>query len=292
MDDYSLLNNRNIIDILIGDSHVYEDYGLPYLSGPQLCELSTTFGLPKTYTWKGGNQSRWEYMKDLLEYLNPLGDVPDLLAYLFRLKRFKYLARLGSATAVHDTHKAIVDGAISGINANLMLAGKELRMVSNSFVITDIIRQDTVFETPKVNIVTRQYIRELPDRINDDLEKGNYDSAITKSRTLLEEVLIYIIENLKPGSYKSNGDLNKIYQDTTALLNMRQQNEWDKRVNELLGGVHKIINAISSMRNINSDAHGAGSKRIKIKKREALLVANSSMMIAEFLLSVYEQKDA
>ena len=291
MNDYSLLNNRKIFDILIGDTPVYEDYRLPYLSGPQLCELSTTFGLSKTYTWKGSNQSRWEYMKDLLEYLNPIGKVPDLLTYLFQIQRFDDLTKLGDATAVHYKYKAVVDGAISSINANLTLAGKELRIVNKSFVVADI-GQEIVFETPKVKEVTSQYIRELPDRINGDLEKEDYDSVITKSRTLLEEVLIYIIENLKSGSYKSTGDLNKIYQDTTALLNMRQQSDWDKRVNELLGGVHKIINAISSMRNINSDSHGAGSGRIKIKKREALLVANSSMMIAEFLLSVYEKKDA
>ena len=45
------------------------------------------------------------------------------------------------------------------------------------------------------------------------------------------------------------------------------------------------------MRNMNSDAHGAGAGRISIKKREALLVAQSSMMLAEYWLSVYEGKE-
>lgn len=72
--------------------------------------------------------------------------------------------------------------------------------------------------------------------------------------------------------------------------NMRQKKEWDKRVNELLGGLHKMVGAISSMRNINSDAHGAGSARIEIKEREAILVAHSSMIMAEYWLSVLENK--
>ena len=72
---------------------------------------------------------------------------------------------------------------------------------------------------------------------------------------------------------------------------MRQKSEWDKRINELLGGLHKLISAISSMRTLNSDAHGVGAGRIQIKKREALLAAHSSMMIAEYLLSVYENRD-
>ncbi len=91
--------------------------------------------------------------------------------------------------------------------------------------------------------------------------------------------------------YKSNGDLVKIYQDATGLMNMRQKGDWDKRVNELLGGLHKLVRAISSMRNMNSDAHGAGSGRINIKEREALLVAHSSMMLAEYWLSVYEKRE-
>lgn len=114
---------------------------------------------------------------------------------------------------------------------------------------------------------------------------------ITKSRTLLEEVLIFIIERMTFERYKSNGDLIKIYQDATELLGMRQNKDWDKRVNELLGGLHKLVRAISSMRNMNSDAHGAGSGRINIKKREAMLVANSSMMLAEYWLSVFEKKE-
>ena len=148
-----------------------------------------------------------------------------------------------------------------------------------------------MIETPKVKIITTQYIRELPERIKDDINNKDYDSVITKSRTLLEEVLIFIIEKMTFERYKSNGDLVKIYQDATELMNMRQKGDWDKRVNELLGGLHKLVSAISSMRNMNSDAHGAGSGRINIKEREALLVAHSSMMLAEYWLSVYEKRD-
>lgn len=153
------------------------------------------------------------------------------------------------------------------------------------------IGNDFLIEVPKIQVITSEYIKELPERIKDDLENHNFDSVITKSRTLLEEVLIYIIEHLKHDHYKSKGDLIKIYQEATMLLNMRQNNDWDVRVNELLGGLHKLISAISNMRNINSDAHCVGSGRIDIRKREALLAAHSSMTIAEYILSVYEQRN-
>ncbi len=291
--DFSLLINRKIIDVLIGDVKLYGEFSLPYMSGPELCQVSTTFGLARTYTWGNrgvANKSRWEYMQDLMKHLNLQGRIPDLLSYLMQQDRFKNLIGVGDIQKVDETYKGVIKSAIDAINAQLVIARVELRLVNKTFVLTRA-GEEVVIETPKVKNITSQYIRELLDRIKDDLDNKDYDSVITKSRTLLEEVLIFIIEKMTFERYKSSGDLVKMYQDATELLNMRQKSDWDKRVNELLGGLHKIVNAISSMRNMNSDAHGAGSGRINIKKREALLAAHSSMMLAEYWLSVFEKRD-
>lgn len=287
--DFSLIISKPIASLLIGDQVVYDKNTLPRLSGPDLCELCTMFGLSKTYTWGGVNQSRWEYMRDLMEFLNKQDRMGELLSHLFNLERFKELTFLGNPEIITKTYKGIIDGSIQVINSHLLLARKELRIIDKQFIISDI-GIEPVILAPKVNVVTYQYIRELPDRIKGDIENEDYDSVITKSRTLLEEVLIYIIEKLTFERYNSNGDLNKIYQDATDLLNMRQQKDWDKRINSLLGGLHKIVDSISGMRNLNSDAHGAGAGRISINKREAILAANSSMMLAEYWLSVFEKK--
>ncbi len=289
MNDFSIINNRKIIDILIGDTIVVEQYRLPYLSGPDLCQLSSSFGLIKTYTWGGVNCSRWIYMQSLLTYLNKQGRVSELLSYLLDMKRFTELNSLGDIKKVKETYKRILTAALSSINSHLITAKKELRIINNSIILSNI-GEESVIETPKIKVVTYQYIRELPDRIEEDINNKDFDSVITKSRTLLEEVLIYIIEKLTKERYKSNGDLIKIYQEATELLNMRQKGEWDKRINELLGGLHKIVSSISSMRNMNSDAHGAGIGRITISEREALLTANSARIIAEYWLSVYDKK--
>lgn len=289
--DYNILVTRKIIAILIGDEKVYEEYSLPYLTGSQLCDLCCEFGLSRTYHWgnTGTNQSRWMYMQDLMQYLNKHGRMPELLSRLFDIKYFENLSNLSNPKLVTETYNKIVASALNRINTCLMLAQKELRVHKGLFVLVEI-GQEPVFTTPKVKVVTRQYIRELPERIKDDIVNKDYDSVITKSRTLLEEVLIFIIEKLTHERYKSTGNLIRIYNETTELLNMRQKNEWDTRVNELLGGLHKLVNAVSSMRNMNSDAHGAGAGRINIKEREAVLVANSSMMLAEYWLAVSEDK--
>ena len=70
---------------------------------------------------------------------------------------------------------------------------------------------------------------------------------------------------------------------------MKQQNDWDKRVNDMISGINKIIDAIVSMRNMNSDAHGVGVGHITIKEREARMIASSAIMVAEYVLSVFQQ---
>lgn len=285
---FGVLQNRTIIDILIGDVVVYEDYRLPYYSGSKLCELSTMFGLPKTYVWGGQNLSRWEYMRDLLSFVEKSNKMNDLLLYLFTFQRFESLNLVGTTDEIKTTYSNIVNGAIAKINEKLLFSGVQLRVLNNQFVLLKT-SEEVVVEAPKVKVVTYQYIQELPDRIRDDIQNKDFDSVVTKSRTLLEEVFIYIIEKSTKERYSSKGNIQTIYAEVKDLLNMRQQNDWDKRVNDMIGGINKIIDAIGSMRNMNSDAHGVGVGRLTIKEREARMIASSAIMVAEYVLSVFQQ---
>ena len=58
---------------------------------------------------------------------------------------------------------------------------------------------------------------------------------------------------------------------------------------DLINGINKIVDAIGSMRNMNSDAHGVGQRRIDIREREARMIASSAIMVAEYVLSVLQQ---
>lgn len=287
--NYDCLINRPIINVLIGDTPVYNDYKMPSLSGPELCTLSTQWGVPVSYHWGGTNKSRWEYMDSLLRQLNRQERTSEFLAFMFDFQRFQYLRAIKNADEIKATHKNIVDGAIQHINATLLFSQQELRIIDRKIILCKI-DEDPIIAAPKVKIVTYQYIRELPERIKEDLENTDYDSVVTKSRTLLEEVLIYIIEQTTKERYKSDGNLLSIYNEVRDLLGIKQQTDWDKRVNELLGGIYKIVNSIANMRNMNSDAHGAGCGRIIIHKREAMLIANSAMMIAEYWLNVFNKE--
>ena len=61
---------------------------MPYLSGPKLCNISTSFGLPVNYEWNGGSLSRWQYLNNLIEYCINNNRFSDLLSYLFNKNQF------------------------------------------------------------------------------------------------------------------------------------------------------------------------------------------------------------
>ena len=54
-----------------------------------------------------------------------------------------------------------------------------------------------IIETPEINSVNYSYIKSISQRAIRDIENGEYDSALTKSRTLLEEVFCHAIEAKK-----------------------------------------------------------------------------------------------
>ncbi len=64
----------------------------------------------------------------------------------------------------------------------------------------------------------------------------------------------------------------------------------DKRINELLSGLEKIVTSVSEMRNKHSDAHGIGRKRIRIDEHHAQLLVNAATAMGDFVLSVAEKQ--
>ncbi len=142
-------------------------------------------------------------------------------------------------------------------------------------------------ETLAISCVSREYIKDISVCAIQDVESGNYDSAITKSRTLLEEVFCLVIEK-KEAQPSESGDIGKLYNQVKQLYNMHQDKDIDKRVNGLLSGLEKIVSTIAEMRNKGSDSHGIGAKRINIAEHHARLFINSAMTMADFVLAVGE----
>ena len=293
---YELLREKNILAILDGDT----DFGfleingensnikvsMPYLSGPMLCDMSNKFGLPVTYAWNGGAQSRWAYMDDLLAHCIQNGHESDLLSFLFSKGQFTEKLRGQTPETIDYAYSHIVKAIINQINGILYFSGNELVQTGSVFVIQKIGTTISV-AAPSVTAIDRRYITDISERAMKDISDGNYDSAITKSRTLVEEVFCYVIEK-KGVEPSESGDMGKLYNQVKQIYNMHQDKDVDKRINGLLSGLEKILSAIAEMRNKASDSHGVGAKRINISDYHARLFVNSAMTMADFVLAVSE----
>lgn len=253
-------------------------YGLPYHTGAELSSMCRAFG----YTGELIG-SRWNYMEALIQFAIDQNRCSELLLYLFSLEQFKYLNELPTIEEIDLLRQKIVNAAIERLNWLIRLSMKEITFYNGQFYIIEAGKQP-VIQTPTVNAVTVPYIHSLRERCEADFANGNYDSVITKSRTLMEESLIYLLEqNSTPVTAK--GDLIKLYGQVKELRGMKQKSTYDIRINDLLSGLEKIVNSIATMRNINSDAHGAGSGRINIREKEARLVMNAAITYCEYLLT-------
>lgn len=280
--DFRLLIRKDIIQILDGDTKLGRIRGLevsmPYLSTSDLIDLCVSFGLCQT---SGG--SRWQYLEELLQYLIPKGQCEELLRHIFALEQFHQLEGLGDLNYVSQVHNEICEAIIKKINEKLLLSKHELLHVNGRFFMREI-GSSISLEVPQMKRIDIPYIQELPERCKDDLTKGDYDSVVTKSRTLIEEVLIYILEQ---HDIKNNakGNIHKLYNQVKDLYSMHQNKEFDERVNSLIYGLERIIDSIADMRNLNSDSHGVGKARFALRKREARLVMNSAMTFCEYIIS-------
>lgn len=291
---FELLRNKDILEILDGDK-LFETQGdiriaMPYLSGPDLCGLSTRFGYSRQYKWGSGNPSRWSYLDSTISFCIENNSIDKLLGFMFSKENFKQALRNVNVDKIDYYHEYICTKAITEINKILYFSDKQLVKANNNFYIKEI-GQEVTIETPALKIIDREYIKGLCERASKDIDENNFDSAITKCRTLIEEVFCYAIE--KSGETPSDsGDIQKLYNQVKDLYNMHSNKDMDKRINNLLSGLNKIISSIAEMRNGNSDSHGVGSKRINIEEHHARLILNSASTIAEFFLAVVNKKQA
>ena len=292
---YELLKTKEIIAILDGDTkystYEFEDgttvtVAMPYLSGPDLCGASTLFGLPMSYSWGRGaaSLSRWQYLDNLMEHCMKDNKCSDLLAYLFGKEQFAKILSGHGADEMDAAYTHITTEIIQKINGMLYFGGNELTVIGNRFIVRAIGSKVEV-QVPQIKSIDREYIKSISRRAMQDVEQQNFDSAITKSRTLLEETFCYLIEK-KGETPSDSGDIAKLYKQVRTFYNMHTDGNTDRRINTLLSGLNSIVSAIAEMRNKDSDAHGVGANRIRIDEHHARLFVNSAMTMADFVLSV------
>ncbi|WP_304017795.1 abortive infection family protein [Fenollaria timonensis] len=290
---FELLTKREIIYILIGDTEL-GNYTLlngtttvlkmPRYTGQEICDLSKQFGFPMPYEVDGKCLSRWKYFDKLIKCCIEENKCSDLLNYIFSKEAFAKIFKMNHLSDIKKLHEATVNKAIESINGTLYIGGNELVKIGSNYMVQSI---DGEVLIPKENIkqIDREFISNITSRAIKNIKNGEYDSAITKSRTLMEEVFIYVIK-MKEDVNENKGDITKLYKQVRKLYNMDIDPNADERIKKLLSGLNTIVDSIAEMRNKSSDAHGLGDERINISKHHAQLCLNAAITVSEFILSV------
>ena len=125
--------------------------------------------------------------------------------------------------------REMVSNVLAYMFSILFLGKHELKVVNEKFYLVEF-QKDIQIEAPVFNIVNMEYIHSLRTRCTEDLSNGNYDSVITKSRTLMEEIFLYVLENEKV-NVKMNGDLTQYYGKIKEKYGLNQSSDIDNRIN-------------------------------------------------------------
>ncbi|HAR5815663.1 TPA: abortive infection family protein [Staphylococcus pseudintermedius] len=292
------LASKEIVDLFLGDKRVNSEsddkfesngYTMPYMTHSDINALAPIFGI--TNIENVSDYNRLNKMAWLIEQCYKLNKENKLLKYFLDVTR--YIPNKREETSIYTNEELKketlkeVEAYFNHINNILNFSDKKLIYLNNKYKIIDLIEDSQVTHDIDKHI-NFDYVRNFPFRLKDNLEDENYDTVITQSRTLLEEVYIHILEYSNKDYNSAKGNLQKLNSMVKTELKMKNNRDYDKRINELLSGLNKINDAIGKMRNENSDSHGVGSKRININRREAKLVMNSAITICDYILEIFE----
>ena len=293
MNNWTLLKNKKIINLFIGDNPVKTDMiqeqRMPYMSGMQICEFSKKLGYIQNYNDE--KLSRWQYMDRLLNYIIENNIISLFFKELIEIKRFENLADNDNyffGSSIQERYWDIINNLFQSINKYLTFdkCYIEYNLLTYQFSLVDF-DNDIELVTSKIEQIDEVYIKRIINEAYNAIKNMDYESAITKSRTLLEEILIKGIEkqNAKPSQ---KGNIHTLYNQFKDLYNMHINKEMDERIKTLLSGLEKILTAISQMRDRNSDSHGIGNKRFQLNEPIAELFINTSATFSNFLIYIIE----
>lgn len=294
-DSYVLLLDKTIIEILDGNTNCgsYTTKSgieikaiMPYLTGKDLCDLSNKFGLEVEYCFKGA-LSRWQYLYNLLDFCIKNGTFQDLMSDMFSMQRFNKVLKECRLDEIEITYREIISIIVQEINKSLLFKGYSLTYWNNVFYVQRT-NDDEITEMPNIEANDEKYIKFLIERAKKDIENKNYDSAITKSRTIVEESLCFMIQKKNP-NYLNNGEIGKLLKQFLSLYKCRVDGNTDDSFKKIISGLTSAVHGIAEIRNKMSDSHGVGLKRVELTRDYAQFALNASVSISEFILSFKQE---
>jgi hypothetical protein len=296
-EDYISINQRPIIELLI-EGEIFQ-----YMSGSYIQGLGKKFGIFNV----DGSISRWITLQTIFNQLHARGKTERFLKYFFfemninsavkevirdnefNQPKYDEIAEITEESQGNNraVAKFLRQELLERVNIELAISDKKLIAVNNEIKIVDYDSEPEIIAST-TEIIDNEYINDLLEKSMKSLIEEDFDSVVTKSRTLIESVFIQILHENNV-SFKENGNISQYRTSVNKALNMRPDNNWNKDVSNMITGLNRIIDSISNMRNNNSDAHGS-SNRVRINSSEAELILNTAVNVSKYYLEVNARK--
>lgn len=285
---YEILTDRNILDVLDGDTkgeqvnyNGYQfTYGLPYLSGNNIRSLSEKYGYVNQ---EDKYFSRWKLLENLIIFGIQNNCIENILTEIFSKGNFydydrEQVNKFNNQEEFSEYYENCINFAIQKINLLLdfkkckLLVGEKVQLVTKN----DVVYPEEIDE---------QRLEILVSKAKDSMDNGDYESVITKSRTILEELFLYLLEQ-KNVKNDNKGNLKRLFKEVRENYKLNQGEKVDRSVNTLISGLNNIVSGIGDLRNNVGDAHAHGKEKIEVNESLAKLSLNSAIIVTKFFLEL------
>ncbi len=131
------------------------------------------------------------------------------------------------------------------------------------------------------------YILDQVAKADGKIAEADFEGAITNARNLLESICKYILDDSKT-QYDDKADLPELYNQTSRKLNMHPIQHVEQSFKQILSGCFNIVQGLSAIRNVLSDAHGKSKiKHYKPDERHAMFAVGVAKSMADFMFASY-----
>jgi hypothetical protein len=266
------LANKSLkpIAILIGGD---KKDTLPYLSGPKLVDLFNSVGFDDIYA--DGFPSRWKYTLDKLTEINGTA-------------RLRQVLEGYADPRTHSCDATILLNGINAINEILKYDSFALteRAITGLYQITS--AGGAAVEAVTTLALGQDFVTEQIKKCQNKIVSQDYNGAVTNARTLVEAVLIHVIESIEKVQVQNDGEVIKLWSRAKKCLKIDvKKDEIPEYVFQVISGLDTSLTGLAGISNNAGDRH---ANNFKTKKHHAKLAVNVAMTICDFLIDVLNEK--
>jgi hypothetical protein len=249
-----------------------DDSYTPYKKGYELVIIFNKLGFNDVY--ENGFPSRWQYAEEKIRTLNGKTEIKQLIESIVDPREY------------HNTGLN-VESAVENLNDFLKYDKYQLIKSGDFYKVTDL--TGAIVEPVATQAIDLEFVQDQITKCQKKIFEGDYNGAITNSRSLTEAVFIEIIETHTGQEIKNDGKLDGLYKQVKKILKLDiDRKSLPDTVIQILSGLDSITQGLAGLSNNSGDRH---ANKFKTEKHHARLAVNAAMTLCDFVLDVRQKRN-